>query len=235
MAVQTQADQTQADHTQADQTQADQTVVDSVAGLRRIYREPKQRSLDKEVDHLDSHCRDFIAHAPFVVLATSCEDGTVDVSPKGGPAGFVAVLDDHRLAVPDMAGNNRLDSMRNIVSDGAIALLFMVPGTDETMRVNGVATISVDPDVLDHCPIDGMQANVAIVVEVETAFIHCAKALRRSSLWHPDGWPDTSDMATPACMLNDHIGIGDAQISAKQLEESYASTTWKMAGEEPAG
>jgi PPOX class probable FMN-dependent enzyme len=208
-----------------------QTRVDSEAGLREIYRLPKQRSLDKEVDHLDSHCRDFIAHAPFVVLASSAADGRVDVSPKGGPPGFVVVLDDHRLAIPDMSGNNRLDSMRNIVSDGVVALLFMVPGTDETMRVNGRAMISVDPDVLDRCPIDGMQANVAIVVEVDTAFIHCAKALRRSGIWHPERWPDTSDMATPACMLNDHIGLGDAEMSARVLEQSYAQTTWAMGGE----
>jgi hypothetical protein len=208
-----------------------QTRIDSEAGLREIYRPPKQRSLDKEVDHLDQHCRDFIAHAPFVVLASSDADGRVDVSPKGGPAGFVVVLDDHRLAIPDMSGNNRLDSMRNIVSDGAVALLFMVPGTDETMRVNGRATISVDPAVLDLCPIDGMRANVAIVIHVTTAFIHCAKALRRSGLWQPDRWPDTSDMATPACMLNDHIGLGDAEASARVLEESYAKTTWAMGGE----
>jgi uncharacterized protein len=213
-------------------TQSTPAPIESEAGLRQIYRMPKQRSLDKEVDHLDAHCRDFIAHAPFVVLATAADDGTVDVSPKGGPAGFVAVLDDHRLAIPDMSGNNRLDSMGNIVSgDGVVALLFMVPGTDETMRVNGRASISVDRDVLDRCPVDGMDANVAIVVEVRTAFIHCAKALRRSGLWQPDRWPDTSDMATPACMLNDHIGLGDAELSAQALEEGYALTTWAMGGE----
>jgi hypothetical protein len=205
--------------------------IDSEAGLREIYRLPKQRSLDKEVDHLDRHCRDFIGHAPFVVLATSAADGRIDVSPKGGPAGFVVVLDDHHLAIPDMAGNNRLDSMRNIVSDGAAALLFMVPGTDETMRVNGRASITVDRDVLDRCPIDGMQANVAIVVEVHTAFIHCAKALRRGGIWHPDRWPDTADMATPGCMLNDHIGLGDVELSEHALEEGYAKTTWAMGGE----
>src|SRR5262245_50236983 len=103
-----------------------QTSVDSDSALREIYRPPKQRSLEKEVDRLDKHCRDFIAHAPFVVLASSDATGRVDVSPKGGPAGFVVVLDDHHLAIPDMSGNNRLDSMRNIVSGGAVALLFMV-------------------------------------------------------------------------------------------------------------
>ena len=156
-------------------------MIDSVEGLREVYRPPAQRSLDKEIDHLDEHCRDFIAHAPFVILASTDGDGRIDASPKGGPPGFVAVLDDHRLAVPDMAGNNRLDSMRNIVEDGLVALLFLVPGVDETLRVNGRATVSVDSDVLDRCPIGELRPNVAIIVEARTAFIHCAKALRRSS------------------------------------------------------
>jgi PPOX class probable FMN-dependent enzyme len=204
----------------------------SKAELREIYRAPAQRSLDKEIDHLDTHCRDFIAHAPFAVIATTGADGRVDASPKGGPAGFVAVLDDHHLAVPDMSGNNRLDSITNIANDGAIAMLFLVPGTDETMRVNGRAAISVDPAVLDACPVEGMRPNVAIVVEVRTAFIHCAKALRRASLWEPAAWPDTTDMATPACMLRDHIGMeATVEESQQALDRSYAQTTWAMGGD----
>ncbi len=208
------------------------TTIRSVDGLREVYRPPAQRSLDKEVDHLDAHCRDFLAHAPFVVLASSDGDGRVDVSPKGGPAGFVAVLDDHHLAVPDMAGNNRLDSLRNIVAGGAVSLLCMIPGVDETLRVVGTASVSVDEGVLDRCPVDGMRPNVAIVVDVTTAFIHCAKALRRSALWNPDAWPDVSDMATPACMLHDHIGLeATVEESSRLLEAGYAATTWKMGGE----
>ena len=207
------------------------TTVTSVQELRTIYREPAQRSLDKEIDHLDAHCRDFLAHSPFVVLATASADGLVDASPKGGPPGFVAVLDDHHLAVPDMSGNNRLDSMRNIVDSGHVALLCMVPGTDETMRINGRASISTAPEVLDRCPIGELRPNVAIVVEVRTAFIHCAKALRRSALWEPSAWPDTSDMATPACMLKDHIGLeGSVEDSQRMLDASYAATTWEVAG-----
>src|SRR6266550_4082774 len=181
--------------------------IDTEAGLRELYRPPAQRSLDKEIDHLDVHCRDFIAHTPFVVLACADSAGHVEVSPKGGPAGFVAVLDDHRLAIPDMAGNNRLDSMRTIVGGGRGALLFMVPGVDETLRVNGRAAISVDDEVRRACPVEGMQPNVAIEVEVETAFIHCAKALRRGGVWRPELWPDTAGMASPACILRDHIGL----------------------------
>ncbi|MBV9934742.1 MAG: pyridoxamine 5'-phosphate oxidase family protein [Actinobacteria bacterium] len=210
---------------------APELTIDSVDGLREIYRPPAQRSLDKEVDHLDRHCRDFILHAPFAVLATGSAGGRVDVSPKGGTPGFVAVLDDHHLALPDMAGNNRLDSLQNIVGSGHASLLFLVPGVDETLRVVGRASISVDPDVLERCPIEGMRPNVAVVLEVQTAYIHCAKAFRRSGLWHPERWPDTSDMATTACMLADHVGMPSGEINAAFLEASYAKTTWKMGGE----
>jgi PPOX class probable FMN-dependent enzyme len=207
-------------------------IVDSVARLREIYRAPAQRSLDKEVDRLDAHCRDFIAHAPFMVLASADSVGRVDVSPKGGPAGFVAVLDDHHLAIPDMTGNNRLDSMQNIVTGGRVGLLFMIPGIDETLRVNGSASVSVDLKVLDACPVKGMPPNVAILVEVETAFIHCAKALRRGDIWSPERWPDISDLASPACMLKDHIGLdGTVEDSQRLMDESYAKTTWTMAGQ----
>jgi hypothetical protein len=205
--------------------------IGSEASLREVYRRPAQRSLDKEIDHLDEHCRDFIAHSPFVILASTSGDGRVDASPKGGPGGFVAVLDDHHLAIPDMSGNNRLDSMRNIVAGGAVALLFMVPGVDETLRVNGTASISVDPDLLLRCPIGELRPNVAIVVDVHTAFIHCAKALRRAGLWQPHQWADTSAMATPACMLRDHIGLsGTVDDAQRALDASYAATTWKVGG-----
>ena len=220
--------------TPADQNVAmhERTILTSEEDLRSVYRPPAQRSLDKEVGHLDDHCRDFLAHCPFVVLATTNGDGHVDASPKGGTPGFVAVLDDHHLAIPDMSGNNRLDSMRNIVDGGSVGLLCMVPGTDETLRVNGRAVITTDAGVLDRCPIGELRPNVAIVVEVRTAFIHCAKALRRSSLWHPHEWPDTSDMASPACMLKDHIGLdGTVEDSQRMLDASYAATTWRVGGE----
>src|SRR5437763_7232833 len=207
------------------------TTIDSLDELRTVYRSPSKTSLAKEVDHLDEHCRDFIAHSPFVILASADADGHVDASPKGGPPGFVKVLDDHRLAIPDMSGNNRLDSITNIVSAGQVGLLFLAPATDEPTRVTGQATISVEPDILDRCPIFEMRPNVALVVEVRTAFIHCAKALRRAGIWDTERWPDTSDMATPACMLRDHIGMGGTvEDSQKRLDESYAATTWAMGG-----
>ena len=205
--------------------------IETIDALEESYRRPAQRSLDKEVDHLDRHCRDYIAHAPFMVLSTCDAAGRCDGSPKGGPPGFVAVLDDRHLAVPDMSGNNRLDSLHNIVERPGVALLFLVPGVDETLRVNGVATVSTDPDVLDACCVLDVTPNVAIVVTVETAYIHCAKALRRGSVWQPDGWPDVSDMATPACMLRDHVDL-DATVeeTAAFLESNYQKTLWEVGG-----
>ncbi len=203
--------------------------LESVAALRDLYRPPAQRSLDKEIDHLDGHCCDFIGHAPFAILATTDGAGGVDVSPKGGPPGFVAVIDEHRLAVPDMAGNNRLDSMTNIVRDGAASVLFLIPGVDETLRVVGRASICTDEDVLAQCAVREMPARVAITLTVSSAFIRCAKALRRAAIWDPGSWPDTSTMATPACMLKDHIGLpGTEADSQRALDESYAATTWSM-------
>jgi uncharacterized protein len=206
-------------------------VLDTLDALEAAYRRPAQRSLDKEVDHLDPHCRDYIAHSPFMVLSTCDADGRCDGSPKGGPPGFVAVLDDHHLAVPDMAGNNRLDSLHNIVDRAGVALLFLVPGVDETLRVNGTAAISTDPDVLEGCRVHDAVPNVAIVVEVETAYIHCAKALRRGGVWQTDQWPDISDMATPACMLRDHVNLeATVEETAAYLERSYQKTLWEVGG-----
>jgi PPOX class probable FMN-dependent enzyme len=205
----------------------------SVADLRSVYREPSQPALTKQIDHLDEHCRDFIRRAPFVLLATSDSSGRVDVSPRGGRPGFVRVLDDHRLAIPDLAGNNRLDSLRNVVDSPGVGLLFCVPGLDETLRVNGAATITTDPKVLEACADENLQPNVAIGVDVEEAFLHCAKALRRSSLWQPDGWPDLTAMPTAARILRDHCGLLEVEVAAVEarLAESYERTTWMVGGE----
>lgn len=203
----------------------------SITQLRGVYREPGQPSLDKEVDHLDEHCRSYIAHSPFAVLATTDGSGRVDTSPKGGPAGFVRVLDPRHLAIPDMSGNNRLDSLQNIVKGGSLSILFMIPAIGETLRVVGRGSLSTTPAVLDRCHVEQLRPNVAIVVDVVTAYIHCAKALRRSGLWEPERWPDTADMATPACMMRDHMKLPDTTEEMQQfLDEAYATTTWAMGG-----
>lgn len=200
------------------------------ADLRSVYREPAASSVAKQIDHIDEHCRDFIRRSPFMLFATGHGE-TVDVSPRGGHPGFVKVLDDHRLAFPDLAGNNRLDSLRNVVASGGVGLLFLIPGLDETLRVNGVATVTTDDGVLQACVDGDLVPRVAIGVDVEEAFIHCAKAFRRSGLWQPDGWGDLSDMATAACMLRDHTrsSLDVATVEAR-LAESYEHRTWVAGG-----
>jgi hypothetical protein len=201
--------------------------------LRELYRKPSGGAVLKQQARLDDNCRSFIAHSPFVVIATADAEGRCDASPKGGPPGFVKVLGDGRLAVPDLSGNNRLDSMQNILSSQGIALLFFVPGIDESMRVNGRATLSTDPSVLDACVANNARPRVAIVVDVDEAFIHCAKAFRRGGIWKPDAWPDTSDMPRVASMLRDHVGIKDRTVDevAQGLEDSYVRTLWEPGGE----
>lgn len=210
-------------------TQSFQNVLGSEADLRTIFRQPARGAVAKQIDHLDANCRAFIAHSPFLVIGTTGANGLGDVSPKGGPPGFVRVLDDHRLAFGELPGNNRLDGFVNIVNNPAVGLLFLIPGTDETLRVNGKGYIVTDPEVLEACALDGRQPPVALAIEVEEAFIHCAKALRRSQLWEPEAWPSTADMPTIACMLVEHVGVtndpGGAKTAA-MLEADYQKTLW---------
>ncbi|MDQ3756725.1 MAG: pyridoxamine 5'-phosphate oxidase family protein [Actinomycetota bacterium] len=203
-------------------------MIGSVDELRELYPPPKQRALDKEISTLDDHCRAFVGLSPLVLMGTAGADGRCDVSPRGGPPGFVAVLDERRLAIPDLPGNLRLDSLRNIVENPRVGLLFVIPGLDETLRVEGRAWIVQDDDVLEHCKVRGKRRAVAIGVEVETAFVHCAKAFRRGEIWDPEAWPDRSGMASIACMLRDHVGAMDTTVEQLQaaLDHGYATNTW---------
>ena len=198
------------------------------ADLRSVYREPAEPALRKQIDHLDENCRSFIAHSPFVVLSTAGGDGRCDVSPKGGPPGFVVVLDERRLAVPDLAGNNRLDSFTNLVESPYVALLFLVPGVDETLRVNGRAAITRDEAVLDACAVHDRRPKAAVGVEVEAAYLHCAKALKRGEVWQPERWPDRSALPAAACIFSDHMAIPNLtpDVIESALADNYASGLW---------
>jgi PPOX class probable FMN-dependent enzyme len=205
----------------------------TVDDLRSVYRSPSATSVAKQLDRLDDHCRDFIAHSPFVLVASGSREGRMDVSPKGGRPGFVRVLDETRLAIPDMSGNNRLDTLENLVAAPGIGLLFCVPGFDETLRVNGRATITTDPAVLAACTDGDLRPRVAIGVDVDEAYVHCAKALRRSGLWDPARWPDLSELPSAARMLRDHCDIPGEEVEdvERRLSAGYEATTWKVAGE----
>jgi PPOX class probable FMN-dependent enzyme len=203
--------------------------LDTLEELRSVYTlAPTPRSLAKEMDHFDRHIRAYIAHAPFVVVATSSEEGLCEASPRGGAPGWVKVLDDHRLLIPDNRGNNRLDAITNIVQTGQIALLFLVPGRTDTLRVNGEAWITTDQTLLGDAPLDGKVCPAGIGVRMRTAYMQCAKALMRSQIWEPDAWPDLDGLARPAEISRDHAAPDATveQIEAS-LQESYTQRyTW---------
>lgn len=189
--------------------------IDSVEALEALYGKVSRRAALKTLAKLDKHCRAFIALSPFVVIGTAG-----DVSPKGDPPGFVKVIDDTTLAIPDRKGNNRLDGMRNLLDDPRVALLFFVPGVNETLRVNGRAEISADPDLLAGFEEKGHVPATALIVHVEEAFLHCAKALVRSRLWDADAQVDRSVLPGAGEMLADQIGDTDRAGQQASYEES---------------
>ena len=194
---------------------------------------PGDKTVQKKLGALDVHARAFIESAPFVLIGTTSPDGTGDVSPKGGPPGFVVVLGDNRLAIPDLSGNNLLDSIRNIVGGSGIGLIFLIPGIDETLRVNGQACVTTDPAVLDLCAVKDRRPKAAIGVTVIQQYMHCAKAFRRSELWNPQAWPDPSTLPSAGCIARDqYAAIFD--VPAEQIEEmleaNYATTMWEPGG-----
>lgn len=152
------------------------------ADLEAVYGAPNPRSLLKEIDHLNADYRAFVEASPFIVLSSVGAQGT-DASPKGDAPGFVRILNERLLAIPDRPGNNRIDNLRNIVEDGRVSVLFIVPGVGETLRVNGTATISADPELLASFAVQGRLPRSVILVQVLTVYFHCSKALVRSKLW----------------------------------------------------
>jgi hypothetical protein len=198
-------------------------VVKSEQELRLLVGTPSQRAVLKEHARLDEHCRAFIGLSPFVLVATSASDGRSDVSPKGDAPGFVRVLDDRRLVIPDRPGNKRLDGMRNLLANPHVGLIFLVPGREETLRVNGRAWITRDPGVLDLCVAQGKTPLLAIGVEVEECFLHCAKAFRRAQLWSRESWPAPDALPSMACVLFDQIKPDGLTVHdyERSIEEGY--------------
>lgn len=194
--------------------------LDTVDDLRRLYDEPSARAVGKQLTALDAHCGRFIELSPFVVLCTT-DTEHCDASPRGGNAGFVRVVDQRTLWIPDSPGNNRLDSFVNIVTSGRIGLLFLIPGVDETLRVNGSARLTVDPDVLRVFTTEARACKVVIEVCVEEAFLHCAKALMRSRLWAEDSRVDRTVLPSMGQMLADQIGTSARVESQEEMVARY--------------
>ncbi|MEM9036053.1 MAG: MSMEG_1061 family FMN-dependent PPOX-type flavoprotein [Actinomycetota bacterium] len=207
------------------------TELRSVDDLRDHYRHASGGALDKVIDRLDQHCVDFLAASPFMVLSSADANGVCDGSPKGGRPGFVEALDDRRVAWADLSGNNRLDSFENVVENPSVALLFMIPGLDETLRINGRASISVDDELRERLAVDGRPAKVVVVVEVVEAYIHCAKAFRRSELWSPDSWADPSVLPDGRCIVRDHAKIDvPLDVVREAYDADVEATLWRPGG-----
>jgi PPOX class probable FMN-dependent enzyme len=188
----------------------DADAVISEQELREVYGFPSERVIQKEQAVLDEHCRAFIARSPFLVMGTAGADGRCDVSPKGDAPGFVHVLDDRHVVVPDRPGNNRLDGLRNIVENGHVGLIFFIPGREDTLRVNGRAMIVRDEALLERLAVAGKRPRTAILVEVEQCFMHCPRAFKRAGLWDPERWPDASAVPSMQRILWDQLPVKPA-------------------------
>ena len=175
-------------------------LVTTMAQLEALYGEKKPASVIKEIDHINSSYRKLIEAAPFVAVATGGPEG-LDCSPKGDAPGFVHILDDRTLALPDRPGNNRIDGFRNIVRDPRIALLFLIPGVGETLRVNGRAAISIDPELMASFAINGKLPRSVLIVHIESIYFHCSKAIVRSKLWHEETKIDRKSLPSTGTII----------------------------------
>ena len=202
-------------------------VIETAEQLRSSYGEPSERAVRKSLDHLDGHCRRFIALSPFVVLASAGADGRVDCSPRGDPAGFVAVLDDRTVLLPDRLGNNRVDSLRNVLESPYVGLLFLIPGVDETLRLNGRATLTTDTDLLEPLSVKGRAPRSGLVIEVEEVFLQCTKALMRSRLWADESRVDRKAVLPSfGQMLADHVGLSDGEAVEREVQSRIRKTMY---------
>ena len=202
-------------------------VIETAEQLRSSYGEPSERAARKSLDRLDRHCRRFIELSPFVVLASAGADGRVDCSPRGDPAGFVAVLDDRTVLLPDRLGNNRVDSLRNVLESPYVGLLFMIPGVDETLRLNGRAELTTDPALLEPLAVKGRSPRSGLVVEVEEIFLQCTKALVRSRLWADESRVDRKAVLPSfGQMLADHVGLPDGEVVEREIQARIRKTLY---------
>jgi uncharacterized protein len=199
--------------------------IDDDATLRSCYPPSSRLAQLKQLDHIDKHCRAFIERSPFLVIGSTRSGRGTDVSPRGDAPGFVRVLDEHTVAIPDRPGNNRLDTMSNIVGDAEVGLLFFIPGIpgiEETVRVNGTARLSRDPDLLEASAVQGKPPLMMIVVTVQEAFYHCSKALKRARLWQDDYRLDRNTLASLGRIIVEQTRT--SEISVEQADAAIAKS-----------
>lgn len=206
-------------------------LINDEAALRSLYAPVHDLAVKKERQTLGPNAIAFIERSPFLCIGTQGRHGKADVSPRGDAPGFVRILDDGRVAIPDRPGNNRLDTFDNIVANPAVGLLFLIPGYDETLRLNGRASLTTQPDLLASMAVDGKLPRLAIVVDIEEVFLHCAKAFRRSHLWDLAHRQNRSDMPSLIQMiLEDTSGApSDPEVRSRMdedLEDAYRQTMY---------
>jgi PPOX class probable FMN-dependent enzyme len=195
--------------------------ITSIDALRERYAPPGERAVRKQLAALDAHCRRFISLSPLLVVSSASSGGRMDASPRGGDPGFVKVLDDGAILIPDSPGNNRFDTLANIIETGRAGLLFLVPGVDETLRVNGTAELRDDPELLELARSERRLPKLVIRIGVEEAYLHCAKALMRSKLWARESLVERSVLPTMGRMINDQAGLTDVVETQEQMIERY--------------
>jgi len=196
-------------------------IIKSEEALRELYGWPKGRAKSKVLDRLEKHSKHFLSLSPFFVLGTYDQQGRSDTSPRGGKPGFVQVKDDKTLLVPDAKGNNRVDSLINIVETGKVGCLFLLPGVDETLRINGTAVISTDNQYLGRFSEEKNPPKACIVITIEEVFLHCAKALMRSDLWGESNRIARADFPTMGRMLNEQLGTSNPEESQEEMVKRY--------------
>ena len=196
-------------------------IVQDIAEIRERYGEPQERTIKKQLPRLEKHSRAFIALSPFLVIASTGPSGLCDASPKGDAPGFVQVLDDETLLIPDRLGNNRVDTIGNLLERPGVGLIFFVPGLNETLRVNGRARITTDPALLEPLAVNGKVPRSGILVAAEEVYFHCGKALIRSDLWNPEKQLSRSEFPSLGRVLADQIGGMSVEEAERATAESY--------------
>jgi len=198
-------------------------ILSSEAEIRDLIGYPSEIVKKKAIQHLDDHCRNFIAMSPLLFISTADDQGFCDVSPRGDAPGSVLVLDEYHLVIPERPGNRRIDSLRNILLNPRIGIIFMIPGLEETLRINGKAFVIKDENILEQMRSRDKQPLLGIGVEVEECFIHCAKAFKRSKVWDNQSWAMDDTLPSVSAILKDHVNSSEytEEVIRKGLEESY--------------
>jgi PPOX class probable FMN-dependent enzyme len=199
------------------------TAITGADALRSLMGEPSELVQSKVSDRLNNVTRQLVERSPFLCLATSAADGTCDVSPRGDPAGFVRILDERTLLLPDRPGNRLADSLRNVLENPHVALLFVIPGVTDTFRVNGRAEIVTDPELLEPCAVDDKVPKLALRIEIEQAFTHCSKAFLRAGLWDPERFVDRDELPSPGELMRSVNPEVEPETYDAERAERYAS------------